>query len=95
MLVADDGSVFFVGLDRRGEGGDPSLCKYNLWRLTELRPSDHLAVEYLFFMVITTLKLSQVNPSKTVQMFTGRLFTMIKAHLIYSQRQKTAEASET
>ena len=27
ILVADDGSVFFVGLDRRGEGGDPSLCE--------------------------------------------------------------------
>lgn len=27
ILVAEDGSVFFVGLDRRGEGGDPSLCE--------------------------------------------------------------------
>ncbi len=28
LLVAEDGSVFFVGLDRRGEGGDPNQCEY-------------------------------------------------------------------
>jgi len=30
LLVADDGSVFFVGVARRGEDGDSSgsLCKY-------------------------------------------------------------------
>ncbi len=29
LLVADDGSVFFVGLDRRGEGGDGGLCEFD------------------------------------------------------------------
>ena len=27
LLVAEDGSVFFVGTPRRGEDGDTSLCK--------------------------------------------------------------------
>ena len=30
LLVAEDGSVFFVGLDRRGEGGDPNQCESGL-----------------------------------------------------------------
>jgi len=34
LLVADDGSVFFVGAARRGEDGDSSgsLCKYSTLR---------------------------------------------------------------
>lgn len=28
LLVAEDGSVFFVGTPRRGEDGDTSLCMY-------------------------------------------------------------------
>ena len=27
LLVAEDGSVFFVGTPKRGEDGDASLCK--------------------------------------------------------------------
>lgn len=32
LMVAEDGSVFFVGTSRRGEDGDTSVCK---WRIME------------------------------------------------------------
>ncbi len=39
LLVADDGGVFFVGLDRRGEGGDPGLCKLRVQSTKKKRKS--------------------------------------------------------
>ena len=46
LLVADDGSVFFVGVARRGEDGDSSgsLCEFCYNRQTCLLDSTQLAL---------------------------------------------------
>ena len=46
LLVAEDGSVFFVGTAKRGEDGDSSLCEWPLKSSQDSRSQRFKTMEY-------------------------------------------------